>query len=148
MNYNISEILSLISHIHALSADFTSAKLPENLKFVSSHGYILYLLSIEQKMTLGELAKKINRNKSTTTSLIQKLEQNNLIKLEVNPEDTRSKIISLTKEGKKLNTLTAQISQNLLETSYKNFSDDEKQTLLSLLLKMNKNIEDELNLSK
>lgn len=148
MNYNISEILSLISHIHALSADFTNAKLPENLKFVSSHGHILYLLSVKQKMTLGELAKKINRNKSTTTSLIQKLEKNNLIKLEQNQKDTRSKIISLTDEGKKLNNLTSQISNNLLKTSYKNFSDDEKQTLLSLLLKMNQNIEDALKNSR
>ncbi len=149
MDYSVSEILTLISHIHTLSADFTVLGLPENFQFVSSHGYILYLLAQneengEKKLTLGELSKKINRNKSTTTALIKKLENSGLVCVEPNQNDGRSKLIFLTEEGKKLNKITSEISKKLLETAYKNFSDEEKNTLLSLLLKLNGNIEDSL----
>ncbi|MBQ4237478.1 MAG: hypothetical protein II716_11680, partial [Treponema sp.] len=60
------------------------------------------------------------------------------------PDDNRIKLISLTDKGKKLNDTTSGISKSLLEVCYRGFSDEEKSTLLSLLLKMNANVEKSL----
>ena len=75
MEYSTNSILSLISHLHTVSADFTNRRLADTAGLVSSHGYILYLLSQHQKLSMKELADGINRDKSTTTVLIRKLRE-------------------------------------------------------------------------
>ena len=142
MNYTVDSVVSLISHIHSASADFLNRRLSKTDSFVSSHGFILFLLSENQKMTMGQIAEKINRDKSTTTVLIKKLLEKGLVKTENCSEDSRKKIISLTEDGKKYNALTGRISRQLLEACYKDFSGEEKETLLKLLIKMSRNIEE------
>lgn len=141
MNYNLDSVVSLISHIHSSSAEFLNKKLSKTENFVSSHGYILFILSENPRMTMGQIALKINRDKSTTTVLIKKLLKKGLVKTECCTEDSRKKYISLTEEGKKYNSLTASISKELLDACYKDFTEEEKETLLKLLIKLNGNIE-------
>ena len=142
MNYTVDSVVSLISHIHSASADFLNRRLSKTDSFVSSHGFILFLLSENQKMTMGQIAEKINRDKSPTTVLIKKLLEKGLVKTEHCPQDSRKKLISLTEDGKKYNALTGGISRQLLEACYKDFSGEEKETLLKLLVKMSRNIEE------
>lgn len=141
MDYDLTSVPSLISHIHTLSAEFTNSRLAEKGNFVSSHGFILYLLSQKGRMKMGEIARVINRNKSTTTVLIKKLREEGLIQEEPDESDSRMKYVSLTAKGKKYNTLTASISRQLLETCYRGFSQAEKEELLRLLIKLSENIE-------
>ncbi len=141
MDYDLTSLPSLISHIHTISAEFTNRRLAEKGNFVSSHGFILFLLSQKSRMKMGEIAQAINRNKSTTTVLIKKLKAEGLIKEETDENDSRMKYISLTPKGKKYNALTASISKELLETCYKGFSEAEKKKLLDLLIKLSENIE-------
>ena len=135
MEYNESQILSLISHIHTLAQDYTTSLLGQN-KFSSSHGHILFILSTQNELTFKELSEKINRNKSTTTVLIKKLEEQKLIKIEKSTTDKREKLISLTQKGKKLNALTQEIYKKLQEIISKTYTEEESKKLLSLLLKL------------
>ncbi|HAK69102.1 MAG: MarR family transcriptional regulator [Treponema sp.] len=148
MEYTQSSIVSLISHLHTVTADFTNSRLPQKSRFVSSHGFILYILSQEPKMSKSKIAESINRDKSTTTVLLRKLIDEGLVKEEKDPEDSRSKLISLTAKGKKFNELTSSISEDLLSVCYKGFSASEKKSLLNLLTKMNSNVERALNKEK
>lgn len=141
MEYTTQSILSLISHVHAVSADFTNKRLAAKGDLVSSHGYILFLLSQKGKLTMSEISELINRDKSTTTVLVRKLKETELVKAENSKEDGRTTLISLTAKGKRYNELTASISKKLLDTCYKGFSKDEKETLLKLLAKVNDNLE-------
>ena len=113
------------------------SSLPE---LVTSHGFILYLLSQNEKVTLGELTKAINRDKSTTTALVRKLEKLSLVKTEKCPKDSRKKYISLTENGKQYNETTKNLSKELIETAYKGFSDQEKESVMALLEKMSANL--------
>ena len=63
----IKNSISAVSHIHSLAADFLEKKLKAQgfKNFASSHGNILFQLSINGQMMMGELSKAINRNKST-----------------------------------------------------------------------------------
>jgi len=144
MKYSISSVISLISHLHTATADFTNKRLSEKGKLISSHGFILFLLSEEERLTMGEISKRINRDKSTTTALMKKLKEQELIIEEPSKEDSRVKYISLTKKGEEYNELTSQISKDLLSQCYKGFSTDEKKELLRLLEKMNDNLDNSL----
>ena len=144
MDYGVDTVVSLISRIHSLSQDFlrrrmTDARLPE---LVSSHGFMLFCLSRTERMTLGELAQRINRDKSTTTVLVRKLEAADLVATERDESDSRKKYIRLTEKGTAYNAVTARLSDELLRTSYRDFSAAEQDELLRLLLKLHGNIAD------
>ena len=116
--------IAKVSQIHSLTAEFLKKRLAEQGfdDFASSHGYILYQLSVNAEITMKELAAKINRDKSTTTVLVRKLEKAGLVKVQTDSADKRSKLLSLTQKGNEYNQMTKQLSQQLLDTFYKGFS--------------------------
>lgn len=137
----IKSSISLLSHIHSITADFLIEKLnvqgfPE---FVSSHGNILFQLSIKSEMTMGELSEKINRDKSTTTVLVRKLERDGLVCRNNDENDKRNRLISLTEKGKEFNSAINAISKELIETFYKGFSEEEKNQFFEFLKRIDNN---------
>ena len=138
---DINSSISLLSHIHSITADFLIEKLKEKglPDFASSHGNILFQLSRFPKISMNELAEKINRDKSTTTVLVRKLEAEGFVKTFSSDSDKRTKFITLTEKGSQYNKLTKEISQSLNKTFYKGFTEQEKETFVSLLEKINKN---------
>ena len=133
--------ISLLSHIHSITADFLTQKLSERgfPEFASSHGNILFQLSVNEKMTMGELAERINRDKSTTTVLVRKLEAEGFLTGTPDPSDKRSRIIFLTPKGKQFNKTAKALSEELLSTFYKGFSEQEKEDFFHSLLKIQEN---------
>ena len=138
---DVNSSISLLSHIHSITADFLTEKLKERgfPDFASSHGNILFQLSVNEKMTMGELAEKINRDKSTTTVLVRKLEAEGFITGKPDPADKRSRVIYLTEKGKDFNQTAHELSNELLSTFYKGFSEEEKNIFFLSLLKIKKN---------
>ena len=138
---DVNSSISLLSNIHTITADFLIEKLKERgfPDFASSHGNILFQLSVNEKMTMGDLSEKINRDKSTTTVLVRKLESEGFITGEPDPTDKRSRIIFLTEKGKQFNTIAMELSKDLLDTFYKGFTEEEKSTFLGFLLKIKNN---------
>ena len=141
MIMNINSSISLVSHIHIITADFLTEKLKQKgfQNYASSHGNILFQLSKSDKMTMGELASRINRDKSTTTVLVRKLEKDGLISTYPDVNDKRSRFIHLTEKGKQFNQATSEISKELLETFYKNFSEEEIIQFVQYLNKIENN---------
>ncbi len=140
---DVNSSISLLSHIHTITADFITEKLKERgfPDFASSHGNILFQLSVNEKMTMGELSEKINRDKSTTTVLVRKLEAEGFITGEADPADKRSRIIYLTAKGKQFNNTAMELSKELLGTFYKGFTDEEKESFFQSLLKIKQNFQ-------
>ena len=138
---DVNSSISLLSNIHSITADFLTERLKQNgyPDFASSHGNILFQLSVNEKMTMGELSEKINRDKSTTTVLVRKLESEGLITGEPDPSDKRSRIIYLTKKGKQFNSTALELSNELLGTFYKGFTEEEKEKFFQSLLKIKEN---------
>ena len=142
MNYDSTLILSLISRIHSQSQDFLFKKLSENGmgSMATSHANILFCLSREKSLTAGELAAKINRDKSTTTILVRKLEKTGYVEVRKDTDDSRRKIISLTREGEKFNQITRELSDDLLKKTWDGFNETEKNSLVSLLNRLSDNL--------
>lgn len=139
---NINSSISEISRIHSLTADFVTNRLSEKGfdNFASSHGNILFQLNKSGKLTMGELSKLINRDKSTTTVLVRKLEKDGLVAFKVSDEDKRSRYVYVTEKGRQYNDITADISSELISTVYKNFSEEEKNQFMGFLEKIKKNL--------
>ncbi|MBP5520079.1 MAG: MarR family transcriptional regulator [Treponema sp.] len=138
---NVNSSISLLSNIHTITADFLTARLKQNgfPDFASSHGNILFQLSVNDRQPMGDLAEKINRDKSTTTVLVRKLEREGYVKGEADPTDRRSRIIYLTEKGKQFNSLAQELSRDLLSTFFNGFSEDEKNNFYQMLLRIKKN---------
>ena len=138
---DVNSSISLLSHIHTITADFIIEKLKERgyPDFASSHGNILFQLSVNEEMTMGELSEKINRDKSTTTVLVRKLESEGFITGKPDPADKRSRIIYLTAKGKQFNKTAMDLSKDLLDTFYRGFSEEEKQTFFQTLMRVKDN---------
>lgn len=141
MTEEVKSSISKISQIHSITADFLTQKLTEKgfNDFASSHGNILFQLNLHKTMKMSELAQKINRDKSTTTVLVRKLENEGLIQINSDQNDKRNKIISLTEKGTEYNNLTSELSEALLSTFYKDFSDQEMIEFCSYLERIKNN---------
>lgn len=138
---DVNSSISLLSHIHTITADFLIEKLKERgyPDFASSHGNILFQLSVNEKMTMGELSEKINRDKSTTTVLVRKLEKDGFITGDAAPNDKRSRIIYLTEKGRQFNATAQELSSDLIGTFFKGFTENEKEEFFNTLLRIKKN---------
>ena len=88
---------------------------------------------------MKELAAKINRDKSTTTVLVRKLEQEGLVSVIPSPEDRRNKILSLTQKGTEYNTLMKKLSKELVAKFYKGFTKEEIEQFGEFLKRIEEN---------
>ena len=133
--------IAKVSQIHTLTAEFLKKRLAAQGfdDFASSHGYILYQLSLTPRITMKDLASRINRDKSTTTVLVRKLEDAGLVCVTVDKNDKRNKLLSLTSKGNEYNQMTRHLSQELLATFYTGFTEKEKNDFCKFLDKIEKN---------
>jgi DNA-binding MarR family transcriptional regulator len=105
-----------------------------------SHGAILFELFHSATIPMKEVAKRINRDKSTVTALINKLTALGYVEKIKDPNDNRIMLVSLTKKGRELKPDFDQISNILLKRIYKNYSTQEKETIILGLERLLKNL--------
>lgn len=106
-------------------------------KLIPSHGNILTVLYENgEKMALNEIAKRIGRDKSTVTSLVNKLVALGYVEKVSGQHDKRVTFIQLTQQGQNLKPKFDAISSQVYEIAYQGFSQDEKEQFLSLLKKI------------
>lgn len=143
MEQNISQTLSLISKIHSLSSNFLKQELEQKglTELVSSHGNILFQLSVSPNLTMKDIASRIHRDKSTTTVLVKKLETEGYIERQKSSDDNRVIHLNLTEKGLQYTKATSEISETLLQKCFAGFSDTEKELTFSLLQRIKENFD-------
>lgn len=142
----LTTISSLIAQIHNDANNYLDSQLKKIglSEITTSHGFILFVLSQNKNtetqklepMTMKEISKRIDKNKSTMTVLIDKLLKYGYIIREKNNTDTRYSYISLSEKGKSFIPEMERISKELSEKFYNGFSEDEKKTVFYLLDKI------------
>ncbi len=140
---NIKHIISLISNIRDKSNRLIISELEKNniIGIVPSHGNILQMLFYSNDIvTMQDIAKKIHRNKSTVTTLVNKLVKLGYVKKSKDLDDSRTTIISLTKKGWELKPIFDEISEKLLSKIYTNFTNEQQKEVIDALEKINKNL--------
>lgn len=133
----------LISQIHKL----TGRKINELLKeanvteFNGSQGIILSSLWAKGEQTIKEIGKTTGLAKTSLTSMLDRMERQNLIKKIENKEDGRSTIIKLTEKSKALEKIYQDITNEMIIQYYDGFSEGEIKIFESTLERVVKNLE-------
>lgn len=94
-------------------------------EFNGAQGRILYVLWQEDDISIVELSHKTSLAKTTLTSMLERMEQANLIQRVADQTDKRKIRISLTETARKLNDDYNKISQEMNEVYYAGFSEEE-----------------------
>ncbi|MFC0216565.1 MarR family winged helix-turn-helix transcriptional regulator [Paenibacillus chartarius] len=145
-NYNTGmesrDIISLIAKIREKVNRFIVAEMVKyGIEDVgTSHGDILYALFKSHRLTMADVSKRINKDKSTVTALVDKLVRLGYVIKERDREDTRVVYVALTRKGIELKPVFESISKDMLDMFYSNISDKEKEDLLHILKKIDNNL--------
>jgi DNA-binding MarR family transcriptional regulator len=98
-----------------------------------SHGDILFVLMHKGPQPMSELSKRIDRDKSTVTSLVAKLEALGFVSRVMDPGDKRSFVIGLTARGEELKSDFTEISAVMLDRFWKGIARRERETFMEIL---------------
>ncbi len=135
-------IVAYLSKTKKKAIGFIESELENNgiYDLIPTHGNVLSVLyENDGKLPMKDIARMIGRDKSTVTPLISKLEKLGYVKKEKCETDKRVTYIVLTEKGKKIETVFKATSKKLIETVYEGFTEEEEETLLRLLKKINNN---------
>jgi DNA-binding MarR family transcriptional regulator len=140
---NPDSIIRLLSEINQKAKKLIVQELKKNkIEGIStSHGDILSNLYVKGPLSLTSLSCLICREKNTTTVLIDKLERNGYLTRTVCNEDKRKTIIKLTEKGLSLKPAFNKISNQLIEVTYMDFTEEEKSQLMNLLSRVQQNLD-------
>ena len=105
-----------------------------------SHGEILGALVWKGPMSMTDIARFIEKDKSTVTALVDKLIRLGYVKKSKHGADARVSLISLTERGAALKTEILGIGRDLRARSYQGISDEEGDMLIRLLTKIDENL--------
>ena len=135
------DVISLISKIRDSTNRFITNEMDSwgAKGLAPSHGDILFLLLKSEKLTMKELAERINKDKSTITALVNKLMKQGYVEKERDIEDNRIVFVTLTEKGKQLKPMFDAISEDLISRVYKNISQNEREELIKILEKIKNN---------
>lgn len=111
---------------------------------VPTHGNVLTALYENgNQLTMKDLARKIGKDKSTVTPLVNKLVKLGYILKEKSKDDARVTYIKLTEKGLTSRPAYEEVCSAVNSTAYDGFSDEEKAELLRLLKKLSMNFKSE-----
>ncbi|WP_319579087.1 MarR family transcriptional regulator [uncultured Methanospirillum sp.] len=123
----LSEGGILISQVHQLAGRVFARKLRDHgLEAINpAQGRILFALWKGDGIPIRELASRTKLQKSTLTSMLDRLEQDGLITRNPSEKDRRVILISLARDHEIIRDLFLQVSHEMIEEFYAGFSPGE-----------------------
>jgi len=142
MDINETNFLYTITNIRQRLFKYLEDKLAgEKIRDIApSYGDILFVLERKGKITLQELAKHTIKDKSTISSVVNKLEAGGFITKEKDLDDARYTSITLTPRARKLKPVLMGISEDMNRKLFAGLSAAQKTMLFELLGKIYKNV--------
>ena len=133
----------LISQIHKLTGRKINELLKEAnvIEFNCSQGIILSVLWGKGNQSIKEIGKTTGLAKTSLTSMLDRMEKQDLIQKVENKEDGRSTIICLTEKSKALEKVYQKITDEMVIQYYNGFNEDEIRIFESTLERVVKNLE-------
>jgi MarR family transcriptional regulator, organic hydroperoxide resistance regulator len=135
MNVNRDNFLYTLTKIRQLLFAFLEAEMAKNnIRDISpSHGHILFVLDRKGPLALKELARLAEKDKSTVSSVIKRLEESGYVVKVKGKDDGRSVKIRLTARAKKIRPLIWRISGEMNAKLFSGLNDKERAMLFDLL---------------
>jgi MarR family transcriptional regulator, organic hydroperoxide resistance regulator len=142
MEIDESNFLYAITSIRQRLFKFLEGELAKEgiVDIAPSFGDVLFVLDLKGKITMRELARHTMKDKSTISSVINKLESGGYIMKEKDAGDARFTNLTLTRKAKKLRPVLLAISKKMNAGLFEGMSDKEKAALFRLLGKVYRNL--------
>jgi DNA-binding MarR family transcriptional regulator len=139
MKEKISHLTRTFSDIMKLIQQRTYHKL-ENKNIYPGQPKLLILIKANEGITQKELSKKNCVKPATITEMLKKLEANNFVYRLPDDKDKRILRVYLTPQGHRFAEYSEIYCQNMMELLFRDFSDEELQTLTSFSDRMRNNL--------
>ena len=107
---------------------------PHNL--TNSHYRIIQLLYDGDRITIGELSKRVAIPQAVLSRVLTQMEKRKLIRRRANAKDSRFKEIFLTDRGRQAYVEIWPEARKILDTAFVGLEPAEQETLLALLRKL------------
>lgn len=93
--------------------------------FNGAQGHILYVLWQADRLTISQVAKRTALAKTTLTSMLDRMEEANLIVRTPDPNNRRQIFVSITQQARGYQQVYDEVSDRMNELYYKGFSEAE-----------------------
>lgn len=111
-------------------------------EFNGAQGRILFVLWEKDNIPISELAGQTGLAKTTLTSMLDRMEKQELIERISSPLDRRTVSIRLTRTASSLEKQYKQVSDEMNQIFYRGFTNDEVLALETALKRVLKNLTD------
>jgi DNA-binding MarR family transcriptional regulator len=140
---NSEGIIALVSAVREKANRFIAEQLRRLgiTDIATPYGGVFVHLFKNGELSMGDIAQKIDRDKSTVTALVKKLVELGYVEASTSPSDSRMTIVRLTQRGLSLEKDFNEISVLLQDRIYQGFTALEQEILARLLMRIKGNFE-------
>ena len=141
-----NDIANIIANLRNHANAFIMTKLAEEgiTELVPSHGAILVALYENGPQPMKAICERVNRDKSTMTVLVRKLEALDYVRREPDEKDNRSTIIHLTDKGVAFRSIFNRISMELCQKIWGDTPENGREVLCRQLSEITRRLEAEV----
>lgn len=105
---------------------FERLLLENDIEISGGQGRILFILWKTDNLTISEISEKTSLAKNTVSVVINGMVNKGIVERNINPENRRQTIVSLTDYAKSLQEKYEAVSQQMNMLFYQGFSEDEQ----------------------
>ena len=105
---------------------FERLLLENGIEISGGQGRILFVLWKTDNLTISEISEKTSLAKNTVSVVINGMVNKGIVERNINPENRRQTIVSLTEYAKSLQAKYELVSQQMNMLFYKGFSEEER----------------------
>lgn len=117
-----------ITQIKQLQDRIFERLLMENgIEISRGQGSILFILWKRDHLTISELSKETSLAKNTVSIVVDAMVQKGILERQINPDNRRQTIISLTEYAKGIKNQYESVSRQMNTLFYQGFSEEEQQ---------------------
>jgi DNA-binding MarR family transcriptional regulator len=138
LQQNIIYLCAEFSHMFKLA--LTEAFRNHHLKITTEQFSVLAVLWYQDGLSQKEISRQLNRDKTTMTRVIGKMEEKKLVRQKTDTADKRSKLVFLTPQGKALQQLSVNVSGTLYHQVLRHVPDAALTASISALHQMMENV--------
>ena len=138
-----------ITQIKQLQDRIFEKMLIENgIEISGGQGRILFILWKTDKLTISEISEKTSLAKNTVSVVVDGMVNKGILERNINPDNRRQTIISLTEYAKSLQKKYEAVSQQMNTLFYQGFSEEEQQQFEKYLARILETLTENLHTNK
>lgn len=119
---------------------FERLLLENGIEISGGQGRILFILWKKDCLTISEISRETSLAKNTVSIIVDGMVNKNILKRELNPENRRQTIISLTEYANSIRQKYETVSQQMRVLFYKGFTQQEQEAFEGYLSRILENL--------